>query len=401
MDEYINVTTGIGKIEENHGTININSSESKNKFEVRIDLKSFEKEVYQLYQFGKIFEKNNKDEWSHLRYKEDFDGIYLLSKEQINIFENIYCKGRDCSIYMSDKLITINYDFNTYPDLESIVNGLEESWISKINILEKGLQKSKEIYSNINKSYFSIEEMHILYEEQINLLKKIQKIVIKLKEEFTKKNENISNDVPEEIKKGFQYFNFIKKYPIRGLAICLFLIIFYNSSVIYEFFKHEINTKIFSIEITQKEKIKLKHIFFASSDFMELFNEKKDNKDVERSIYKNSLQEHFSALNFIENNLFKDTNIVDWLKNYDRTRALFEGHLDKDYPNYSFLYHAGLNLLVYIQSGTPIYLEDFVINWEKFKDNNDFIVPSFDTSKIKSHTDAVKIYMEILTWLKN
>lgn len=168
MDEHINVTTGIGKIEENYGTININSSESKNKFKVRIDLKSFEKEVYQLYQFGKIFEKNNKDEWSHLRYKEDFNGIYLLAKEQINIFENIYCKGRDCSIYMSDKLITINYDFNTYPDLESIVNGLEESWISKINILEEGLQKSKEIYSNINKSYFSIQKMHILYEEQIN-----------------------------------------------------------------------------------------------------------------------------------------------------------------------------------------------------------------------------------------
>jgi hypothetical protein len=302
---------------------------------------------------------------------------------------------------MSDKLTTINYDFNTYPDLESIVNELQKSWISKINILEEGLQKSKEIYSNINKSYFSIEKMHILYEEQINLLKKIQKIVIKLKEEFTNKNENISNDVPEEIKKGFQYFNFIKKYPIRGLAIFLFLIIFYNSSVIHEFFKHEINTKIFSTEITQKEKIKLKHIFFASSDFMEFFNEKKDNKDVEWSIYENSLQEHFSALNFIENNLFKDTNIVDWLKNYDRTRALFEGHLDKDYPNYSFLYHAGLNLLVYIQSGTPIYLEDFVINWAKFKNNNDFVIPNFDTSNIKSQNDAKKIYMEILVWLKN
>jgi hypothetical protein len=401
MDEHINVTTGIGKIEENYGTININSSESKNKFEVRIDLKSFEKEVYQLYQFGKIFEKNNKDEWSHLRYKEDFDAIYLLPKEQINIFENIYFKGRDCSIYMSDKLTTINYDFNTYPDLESIVNELEKSWISKIDILEKELKESKEIYFNINESYFSIEKMHILYGEQINLLKKIEKIVIKLKEEITYKNENISNDAPEEIKKGFQYFNFIKKYPILGLSICLFLIIFYNSSVIYEFFKHEINTKIFSIEITQKEKIKLKHIFLAGSDFMELFNEKRDNENVEWSIYKNSLQEHFSALNFIENNLFKDTNINDWLKNYDSTRALFEGHLDKDYPNYSFLYHAGLDLLVYIQSGAPNYLEDFVINWEKFKNNNDFVIPNFDTSNIKSQNDAVKIYMEILTWLKN
>ena len=287
MDEHINVTTGIGKIEKNYGTININSSESKNKFEVRIDLKYFEKEVYQLYQFGKIFEKNNKDKWSHLRNEEDFNGIYLLAKEQINIFENIYSKGRDCAIYMSNKLMTINYDFSTYPDLESIVNGLEESWISRIDILEKELKKSKEIYFNINKSYFSIREMHILYEEQINLLKKIQEIVLKFKAESISKNENISNDVPEEIKKGFQYFNFIKKYPIRGLLICLLLIVFYNSATIYELLRHDINTKILNVEVAEKDKLKLKHIFFVSNELLMFYHENK-NKRVEWSSYQNS-----------------------------------------------------------------------------------------------------------------
>lgn len=221
-------------------------------------------------------------------------------------------------------------------------------------------------------------------------------------------SNKISNDMPKYIVEILQYYYLLKKYPIRSmffLFIFLFIFLIYNTyPTIFKFFKHDINTKILNIEVTQKEKIKLKHIFFASTNLIEIFYDIKNKEAIYMNTYKRHLEENFSALGFMENNLFKynkDVNVIDYLNDYDSTRALFKGFIDREYSLYSSLYDAGLNLLVYIKSGENIYLEIFIKNWEKFKKNNDFIAPNFDTSIIKSQNDAMKIYIEILTWLKN
>lgn len=128
----------------------------------------------------------------------------------------------------------------------------------------------------------------------------------------------------------------------------------------------------------------------------------RDYKSVEFSGYKYSLQEHFSALGFNGSKLFIDKNIDQpaWAKNYYDIRSAFEGHIDKNFAQYRSLYNAGLNLTVYINSGEKIYLEDFIQDWKKFQENSDFVTPEFDTAKIKSPSDATKIYLEIQEWLK-
>lgn len=409
MSENIHVNTGIGKIENNYGTVNVNSKNDEDGFKVRLNFESVRYEIYALFELGKVFRDYDKD-WIYLKNKEDFSKIYNLEFNIRDIFEKNYAYGKSCAYEVSMTLLSINSDFSNYPSLTSIINELKKDLINaeKINELQNTLNKSKNMVESQNVNLYSINAMNILLEKQIQSLNEVLRVVRMLEfSDLYKKENPIKNaefdisDAPEEVKKAFWLFGFMKKHLIKGIIILILFLGYQSKDYIYEQNKHYIHVYILHTEIAQEEKVKLKHIFMTGENFVNLFHEMRDYKSVEISGYKDSLQEHFSALGFNGNELMEDANISQfyWMKKYNKVRSSFEGHIDKNFANYRSLYDAGLNLSVYINSGDKIDLEDFVQDWKKFQENSDFVTPDFDLSKIKSPNDATKIYLEIQKWL--
>lgn len=404
MSENIQVGTGIGEIQNNHGTINISTNQKNDEFKVRISFESIKGNIFTLDALGQAFQNCGK-EWIRLKNKEDFEKIYELDYEIRKNFEKIYQDGKACADEVGIMLCSINHDITTFPSLTLTIQKMEKYWINKdrIDEYQNILKKSKYLFAIRDQQLYAINWMIRLFEQQIELLAEVYRILHMLKSSDLYKKENHIEDnlidtknAPKQIKNSI----WLKEHSIRGLIMMMILVVFYNLSVISEYVKQNFGIQIFKIEATQEEKIKMKHIFQSGDSFVSLWNEKRDYKSVEISGNRNALQEHFSALNFDGNKLFLETkNPMDWLKNYNDMRSSFEGYIDRNFPKYRSLYDAGVNLSAYIKSGEVICLEDFIKNWKKFQENSNLSTPNFDISKIKSTNDAIKIYLEIQKWL--
>jgi len=93
-------------------------------------------------EFAKLFRKFNEDDWSRLRYKEDFDRIFDMKSEDIQCAESIYAKGRNCAGSMSFLLSSFD-DIESFPTITSYIDKLESSWIFGSELLEKVLSDAK------------------------------------------------------------------------------------------------------------------------------------------------------------------------------------------------------------------------------------------------------------------
>lgn len=408
MSNDIKVGTGIGKIENNYGTINIEDKNTDETDQIRKDFSSVSDEIFKFLKIAEILKSYDQD-WSDLKHKEDFQRVYSLEYEIKEPLENLYADGRPLASELEKLLFNINAYVGEYPTLTSSLEAIEKYWVNeeRINEYKKILELSNKAKVDHQIDLYSINAMQRLFQKQIEHLEQIQVIVRMLKRSdlYQKENhiENSKvdiNNAPEKIKNFVWFYNLSKRHPVQSFVFAILLVGFYFLSPIYSYIRDDFGISIFKIEATQEEKIKMKHVFQVGDAFVSLFHEMADNKTVDISINRNALQEHFSALNFDGNKLFIEaTNPIDWLKNYNDTRASFEGYIDRNFPKYRLLYDTGVNLSTYIKSGELIFLEDFIKSWTKFQESNNLSTPNFDTSKIKSTNDAIKIYLEIQKWL--
>ena len=95
--------------------------------EIRQDFLSVNDYLQRLIKYAEGFEENNLKHWPHLKNKEDFQSIYDLSSEERVPLEKIYSVGRDCAIFMADRLRSFN-DPNEHPTLTAYVNSFNRSW---------------------------------------------------------------------------------------------------------------------------------------------------------------------------------------------------------------------------------------------------------------------------------
>ncbi|WP_321470910.1 hypothetical protein [Halarcobacter sp.] len=133
-----------------------------------------------LLSFAQVFDINNREDWSHLKHRElgYVEPTSILDK----LLHLIYATGRDLAVYMSFKLQEFN-DTRTYPTLKSYVDSFENGWLYQINLLEKDSQKAKQICKEQLKDNapWAINQMIKLFDNQIDLLHEIKKIINALK----------------------------------------------------------------------------------------------------------------------------------------------------------------------------------------------------------------------------
>jgi len=157
--------------------------------EIRKDLILESPILERLYEYSKVFTNNNHFKWSHLRNKEDYDKIYELPDDIKYTFEEIYCLGRDVSIYMGAHLQNFNRA-ELYPTLTSYIETFNTNWLNKIDDFLFLSAKAKSYSDSIDNPPWSIRKMIELFDEQIELMEIIRREVENLKISEIYKYEN-------------------------------------------------------------------------------------------------------------------------------------------------------------------------------------------------------------------
>lgn len=411
-DKEIEVGTGIGYIENNHGDINLSQDDT---LKIRLDFKSIESDIFKLYELGKVFRHNNMTLWSHYRYKEGFDNdIYDTSIEEStqSKITTIYNKGRDLAVSMSEKLNNVN-SIGMYTTLTDFINDIEPLVSRKLIDLPLVLDDSEHAYEQLNKTFYSVDCMHALFRKQLDDLEIIASTLKFLKDSdiYKKENhildENLDMANAPEVIKSFLWFGTLLKNNI--LVGILFLVIFLGYSYkdfIWNNIKHPINTKVLSLEANETEKKQLYYIFQSEIAFQDFFYEIEHKDNQEPSISKISLSEIFSALGFNHKGLI-NYDEQDKIANFNYSKTLhadFGGFIVNQYSQFTSLHNASSALALAIKNQDKKSLELFNKNWKEFQSNYDYVIPNFDTSNLKSNNDVVKksleIYKSIDKWLK-
>lgn len=387
----------------------------ENGFNVRVDFKEVEKEIFALHNIGLIFKENEAD-WSYLKNGEDFESVYNLKQQYREKLTQVYAAGRAFAQESYFLLVSINNDFSTYPTLTSVVFNLKKYWFNEERIKElENIYNSSKTVIELNKiQIYSIEAMNILFEKQLALLKEVCRIIIMLENSDLYKRENPqlinsirnSHNAPEYIKNFTWYLSFLKHRPVLAIFVGVVLIVSWKFDLIYDNSKHFINVQILHKEIDGSEKIKVGHIFNVGRQLVSLFYDMGSN-NTDLSNLKIDIKGHFSALKFKDDGLinYNNIDIEERLKNYGDVRAKFEGFIDAEYPKYTPLYRAGVNIITAIHSKNKDYLIEFDKDWKQYQENVDYTVPKFDISNVKTDNDvvvkSVEIFSQIKQWAKN
>jgi len=137
--------------------------------EVREDFITVKDQLLRLVKYGEVFEENNLEHWPHLKHKEDFQSIYDLGKEDRTPLEKIYAVGRDCAISMSEGLRSFN-NAREHPTLTTFIKSFDRGWVYQIDDLRNISAKAKKTATFLKQCPWAVEQMIILFDEQLKLL---------------------------------------------------------------------------------------------------------------------------------------------------------------------------------------------------------------------------------------
>ncbi len=137
--------------------------------EIRKDMQPVATYLERLIVYADVFQTNNHQHWSHLRNKEDFHKVYNLPHIDKRVIERIYEVGRDLSVHMSRKLCAFNHA-EEYPTLSSYIESFKDGWLDEIGDLKELSVKAKEKAQELAQCPWAVEQMIILFDEQLKLL---------------------------------------------------------------------------------------------------------------------------------------------------------------------------------------------------------------------------------------
>ena len=161
---------------------------------IRPDFLPLPWQLNSLLEYAKVLE-SNKNDWAHLKNKEDFSQVYYLDLKDRLPLEEIYAIGATVS-GMSDDLRQFNYP-DYYPTLtsflkSSVINSIiTGKWSDDLtSILKNAEDKVYELKGNSVSVPWAIEQMMKLFKKQIELLDIIRQCLIGLKQSNIYQREN-------------------------------------------------------------------------------------------------------------------------------------------------------------------------------------------------------------------
>lgn len=149
--------------------------------QIRNDLQSAGSILTRLVEYAQVFQSNNREQWPHLKNKEDFQLVYQLSWDDRGPLEQIYSDGRDLAVFMSSRLIEFNYA-ELFPTLKSFVDSFHGGWVYQINSLKDISQAAKYKSKQIKNCPWAVNQMIALFDRQIDLLIAIEQCLDYLKQ---------------------------------------------------------------------------------------------------------------------------------------------------------------------------------------------------------------------------
>jgi hypothetical protein len=190
--------------------------------EIRKDFVSVTEHLERLILYGDAFEENDFKDWLHLKNKEDYRMIYSLEDEAIRVLEKIYMDGRDVAGFMSSALKSFNYA-DRHPTLTSFVHSFDGGWVYQIDKLKKTTNEVKEKCKELGGCPWAIDQMIILFEEQLKLLEATHQTLQLLKQTDLFKTEN-NKALSSWVSWEFLGFNF-KVQPRTKILIVILIIL--------------------------------------------------------------------------------------------------------------------------------------------------------------------------------
>ncbi len=158
------------------------------QLDIRKDLESVAAQISRLISIGQQFKEFDK-EWSHLKNNEDFRFVFKLPEDKRYKVEEVYSDGRDMAIYMSESLLSINYDFGKYPTLTSVIESFEGTWVYG-NYDHEVPDTAQSICKEHGVTLWSTGQMIKLFKKQEQLLAAVRVTIQILKESELYKLEN-------------------------------------------------------------------------------------------------------------------------------------------------------------------------------------------------------------------
>lgn len=170
--------------------------------EIRKDFASVTPQLERLYEYSKVFDKNNVERWPHLKNKEDFDKIYSLNKKDKAVFEKIYSTGRDCAVAMSQRLESFNFA-ELHLTLTAFINSFSNGWVYQYDELKKVSDTAKNVCTRLEHCPWAVTEMINLFESQLEILSAVkQTLEVLQKSELYQQENGLNIEETKTKKKG-------------------------------------------------------------------------------------------------------------------------------------------------------------------------------------------------------
>lgn len=151
---------------------------SSDELTIRPDLQDISNTIKHLYVLARYFQRNNVERWSDLWYAgkragESLENIHSTGDQEfIKAVKQVYAKGRDTAVTLSDQLPIINY-VDYCPRIEDYVNKIRsyQGWIKQD---QKIISRCEQVISekrSYKVDYWSIGRMIRLHKEQLRVLR--------------------------------------------------------------------------------------------------------------------------------------------------------------------------------------------------------------------------------------
>lgn len=157
--------------------------------EIRKDFTSASPQLERLFEYSKVFYKNNVELWPHLKNKEDFHQIYSFDKKDKAAFEKLYSTGRDCAVAMSQRLQSFNFA-ELHLTLTAFINSFENGWVYQYDELKKVSDTAKIVCVRLENCPWAVTEMINLFESQLEILIAVKQTLEQLKKSELYLQEN-------------------------------------------------------------------------------------------------------------------------------------------------------------------------------------------------------------------
>jgi hypothetical protein len=156
--------------------------------EIRKDLEPVSQYLERLLVYRNTFSEYNK-RWGVLKNKEDYSKVYSLNSDDKITLEKIYEVGRDLAIHMSSKLEEFNYA-DSYPTLTLYIESFAGGGLDEVEVLAEISNKAKQKCKELKNVPWAIEQMIILFDDQIKLLESVTSTLTILKKSDLWRIEN-------------------------------------------------------------------------------------------------------------------------------------------------------------------------------------------------------------------